>query len=66
MKAICVFSLVIAVMMSAGIGCLIIFEAFTFDQGMGYLAKTLAAIALLGVSAGVIALLTGSRDAPSE
>ncbi|MGI9241174.1 MAG: hypothetical protein ACR2RV_10260 [Verrucomicrobiales bacterium] len=66
MKAISIFALVLAIMMSAGIGCLIIFEAFTLEQGVVYLSKTVAAIALLGASAAVIALLTGSRDAPSE
>lgn len=66
MKVVLILTFIIAVILSSSIGCLIIFEVFTFDQGMEYIFKTLAAIILLGVSSAAIALVTGNKNTPSE
>ena len=58
MKVIYSLTFILAVIMSAGIGCLIIFEVFTFDQGLDYMLKVLAVIILLGLSSAAIAFVT--------
>ena len=59
MKAVFVFSIAIAVPMSAGIGCMIIFEVFSFAEGLDLILKSVAAIALLGISTAAITSLSG-------
>jgi branched-subunit amino acid ABC-type transport system permease component len=66
MKVIFIITFIIAVIMSASIGCLIIFKVFSFDQGVDYIFKSLTAIILLGVSSALIALVTGKKGTPSE
>jgi len=58
MKIIFNLTLILAVVISAGIGCLIIFEVFEFEQGLDYILKALAAIVLLGVSSAAVTFMT--------
>ena len=66
MKVVLILTFIIAVIMTAGIGSLVIFEVLTFDQGLDFLLKTLAAVILLGASSAVIALVIGSKNTSSE
>lgn len=66
MKTVINLTLIIAVIISAGIGCLVIFGMISVDQGMNYGLKALAAIVLLGVASAVISFVTSSGDAPEE
>ena len=58
MKAVFVFSIAIAVMMSAGIGSLMIFGLVPTAQGMELILKSVAALGLLGLSTAVLAGLS--------
>lgn len=66
MKTVLTLTLIVAVLISTAIGCLVIFEVFSVDQGMDYAFKALAAIFLLGVSSAVISLVTSNKGAPEE
>lgn len=66
MKVVLTLSLVIAVIVTAGIGCLMIFEIISFDLGMDYIFKAIAVIILLGISSVIIALVTGNKNTPGE
>jgi len=62
MKLVITLTLIIAVVVSAGIGCLVIFEILS----LGYILKSLAVIALLGAASAAISLVTGKHNAPRE
>lgn len=62
MKVVFTLTLIIAVIISASIGCLIIFDVITVDQGKDYIFKALSAIILLGASSAVIGLVTGDKN----
>lgn len=66
MKTVLALTLIVAVIISTVIGCLVIFEIFSVDQGLDYAFKALAAIALLGVSSALISLVTSNKGAPEE
>ncbi len=66
MKTVLSLTLVIAVSVSAIIGCLVIFNIFTVDQGMDYLYKALSAIFLLGAASALIRFVTDSKGSPGE
>ena len=66
MKAVVTFTFIFAVMTSAFIGCLMIFEIFTVAQGLECLLKALAAILLIGVSSAAVSLVTGDRESPGR
>jgi branched-subunit amino acid ABC-type transport system permease component len=66
MKIVFTLTFVIAVILSAGIGCLVILEILTFDEGKQYIIKALSVVLLLGVSSAVIALVTGNKNTPVE
>ena len=66
MKLVFLFTLTIAVMVTAGIGCLAIFEIVSVGLAMELLLKSLAAIGLIGASSVAIAALTGLQPAPAE
>jgi branched-subunit amino acid ABC-type transport system permease component len=66
MKLVFTLTFILAVIVSAGIGCLVIFEIISFDQGKNYLLKTVAVIVLLGAASAVIALVSGSKNTPDE
>ena len=59
MKAVTTFTFIFAVMTTAFIGCLMIFEIFTVAQGFECLLKALAAILLIGGSSALVTLATG-------
>jgi len=66
MKTVLSLTLVIAVSVSAIIGCLVIFNIFTVDQGMDYLYKALSAIILMGVASALIRFITDRKGNPDE
>lgn len=66
MKTVLILTLVVAVIMSAGIGCLVIFGIFSIEQGLDYSFKALAAIVLLGVASAAISLVTGNGGAAED
>ncbi len=66
MKTVLVLTLIVAVIVSTAIGCLVIFEIFSVDQGLEYTFKALAAIVLLGVVSAVVSLVTNIKGAPEE
>jgi len=66
MKLVITLTLIIAVVVSAGIGCLVIFEILSLGQGLEYILKSLAVIALLGAASAAISLVTGKHNAPRE
>lgn len=66
MKTVLMLTFVIAVIMSTGIGCLVIFGMLTVDQGLNYGIKALATIVLLGIASAVISLVTRSGSAPEK
>ena len=66
MKPVITFTFIIAVMVSALIGCLMIFEIFTVKEGFDSLLRALAAIGLIGASSAVITLAIGDNNSPGE
>lgn len=66
MKTVLILTLIIAVIVSTAIGCLVIFEVFSVDQGLDYAFKALAAIVLLGASSALISLVTSNKAASGE
>ena len=66
MKVIFNFTLVIAIIISASIGCLVIFDVFTYDQGIEYIIKAIAAITLIGLSSAGVSLVTGNKTSQND
>lgn len=58
MKIIYNLTFILAVIISACIGCLVIFNVIAFDQGLDYLFKSLATIVLLGASSAAVSFVT--------
>jgi len=48
------------------IGCLIIFDVFTLDQGLAFGYKALAALLLLGGSSAIVSLFIGTNNQSGE
>lgn len=66
MKIVLNLTLIIAVIVSTLIGCLVIFEILTVDQGMEYLLKALAVIFLVGISSVLVRLVTMDRNTSGD
>ena len=66
MKIVFTLTIVLAVIVSAGIGSLVIFEVLSFDQAKEYIFKAVAVIVLLGAASALIALVTGSSGKEHE
>ena len=66
MKAVFNLTLMIAVIVAAGIGCLVIVDVLTFDQGKDYAFKALAVIALLGGASAIISLFAGNKKSSGD
>ena len=66
MKILLTITVILAIISSASIGCLVIFEVIPKTEGMDYFYKSLAAIALLGGASALINLVTGKRKPPEE
>ncbi len=66
MKVILVLTAIVAIVMCAGIGSLVIFGIIDVSRGIEYLIKSLAVIILLGGSSALIALVTGKQDNQGE
>jgi branched-subunit amino acid ABC-type transport system permease component len=65
MKVIFNMTFILSIIISVGIGCLIIFEVLTFDQGLDYILKSLAVLILLGLSSAAITFVT-NKNKPNE
>ena len=66
MKIVFLLTLMIMMITTTIIGCLIIFDVFTLDQGLVFGYKALAALLLLGLSSAAFSLFLGSRNRPDE
>ena len=66
MKIVFTLTVVLAVIVSAGIGSLVIFEVLSFDQAKEYIFKAVAVIVLLGAASALIAFVTGSSGKENE
>lgn len=65
MKIALTITVILVVITATGIGCAAIFEFITVAAAKELLVKSLAAIALLGTSSALLALLSGSKT-PKE
>ena len=61
MKIVFTLTIVLAVIVSAGIGSLVIFEVLSLDQAKEYIFKALSVIILLGGASAAIAFVTGNN-----
>jgi len=66
MKTVLSLTLIFAILSSATVGCLVIFEIMTVEGGMGFLYKTLAAIVLIGAASALITAVTGGNSTSKE
>jgi len=66
MKIVFLLTLMLMMTVITVIGCLIIFDVFTLDQGLVFGYKTLAALLLLGVTSALISLFIGTGNRSSE
>jgi hypothetical protein len=66
MKLVFLLTLMIMMIVITVIGCLIIFDVFTLDQGLTFGYKALAALLLLGVSSAIFSLFIGTRNRTGE
>ena len=67
MKVILALTAIVAIVICAGIGSLMIIGIIDVARGMDYILKSLAVIVLLGGSSALIALVTGKQqNAPEE
>ncbi|MBT8129360.1 MAG: hypothetical protein KJP10_05165 [Gammaproteobacteria bacterium] len=66
MKIVFILTIVLAVIVSAGIGSLVIFEVLSFDQAKEYIFKAVSVIVLLGAASALIALVTGNTGKEHE
>ena len=64
MKQIAIISAVLAVLATATMGCLYLFEVMSFDAAMTGLMKIVGAIVLLGGCSALIALLLRANKEP--
>ena len=66
MKIVLLLTLMIMMITTTIIGCLIIFDVVTLDQGLVFGYKALAALLLLGLSSAAFSLFLGSNNRPDE
>jgi hypothetical protein len=66
MKIVFLLTLMLMMIVMTVIGCLIIFDVFTLDQGLAFGYKALAALLLLGVSSAIFSLLIGTKSRSGE
>lgn len=61
MKQILTITVVLAVLASALVGCLFIFDVMSYEDAMSNLLKVVGVILLLGVCSAVITALMGAK-----
>ncbi len=66
MNTILNLTLVVALLIAASIGCLMIFEVFSIVQGAELLLKSLAALILVGATSAAIGFIAAPRSAPGD
>ena len=66
MKIVFLLSLMTMMIVTTVIGCLIIFDVLTLDQGLAFGYKALAALLLLGVTSAIFSLFIGNKKRTGE
>ena len=66
MKIVFLLTLMLMMIVITIIGCLIIFDVLTLDQGLTFSYKALAALLLLGGSSAIFSLFICSKNRSSE
>jgi len=66
MKIVFLLTLMLVMITTTVIGCLVIFDVFTVDQGMAFGYRALAALLLLGVTSAIFSLFIGTKKPPSK
>jgi hypothetical protein len=66
MKIVFLLTLMLMMIVITVIGCLIIFDVLTLDQGLAFSYKALAALLLLGVSSAIFSLFIGNNNRSDE
>ncbi len=66
MRQIFIIIAVLSILALAVMGCLWIFGIISFDAAASNLVKVVAAIALLGGCAAIVAILMGSKNNPPD
>ena len=66
MKIVFTLTIVLAVIVSTGIGSLVIFEVLSLEQAKEYIFKAVSVIALLGAASALIALVTANTEKKHE
>ena len=66
MKIVFLLTLMLMMIVITIIGCLIIFDVFTLDQGLVFGYRALAALLLLGVTSAVFSLFIGTNNQSGE
>ena len=66
MKIVFTLTIILAVIVSAGIGSLVILEVLSFDQAKEYIFKAVSFIVLIGVASAMISLVTGNTEKKHE
>ena len=66
MKIVFLLTLMLMMIVITIIGCLIIFDVFTMDQGLAFGYKALAVLLLLGVSSASFSLFIGTKNRSDE
>ena len=66
MKIVFLLTLMLMMIVITIIGCLIIFDVFTLDQGLAFGYKALAALLLLGGSSAIVSMFIGTNNQSGE
>jgi len=66
MKIVALLTLMLMLIVLTIIGCLVIFDVFTLDQGLAFSYKTLATLLLLGITSAIFSLFIGNKNRSGE
>ena len=66
MKTVFTLTFIIAVIITTGIGSLVVLDVLSYDQGKEYIFKALSVIALLGAASALITLVAGNSKTPDR
>jgi hypothetical protein len=66
MKIVALLTLMLMLIVITIIGCLVIFDVFTLDQGLAFSYRALAALLLLGITSAIFSLFIGNKHRSGE
>ena len=66
MKAVLILTGLMALLTVATVGCLIVFEVLSQEQGVAFIGKALAALLIIGATSAVFALVTRKSTATDK